>query len=311
MPVFQIRHITKYEYDHPVRESNNQIKIYPYADASQDVLSHQLTLSHEESNIGQYTDYFGNTVGVFNVLESHSELVIDSRLTVRTRWTEAAALPQNPDTWSSIAQAIGKDLRLTDFSQTEPIRAQGDIRGFLAEIGVADVDPEEAVFRCSSFIFNNFQYIKGITDVETTVDEILEHRSGVCQDFAHVLLQMLRTAGIPARYVSGYICPNKDGMRGIGATHAWVEVWLPSRGWIGVDPTNNVWVHDTHVKLAVGRHFNDCTPMKGAFKGPANQHLSVYVSVAYEDGHVSEDHNLVQQQGMLFAESLFREAGQQ
>ena len=107
------------------------------------------------------------------------------------------------------------------------------------------------------------------------------------------MLQMLRTLRIPCRYVSGYICPNKDGMRGQGATHAWLEVWIPEYGWAGIDPTNNTWITNTHVKLAIGRNFNDCSPVKGSFKGPANQKLSVYVSVGYEDGHIFEEVNNV------------------
>jgi transglutaminase-like putative cysteine protease len=123
----------------------------------------------------------------------------------------------------------------------------------------------------------------------------------VCQDFAHVLLQLLRTIGIPSRYVSGYICPNKNGMRGEGATHAWVEAFIPAYGWAGIDPTNNVWVTNHHVKLAVGRNFNDCTHMKGTFKGISRQTLSVYVSVGYEDGHVFEEINDVQMKVTEFA----------
>jgi transglutaminase-like putative cysteine protease len=100
--------------------------------------------------------------------------------------------------------------------------------------------------------------------------------------------------GIPTRYVSGYICPNKNGMRGEGATHAWVEAYIPQLGWTGIDPTNNVWATSHHVKLAVGRNFNDCSPVKGTFKGISRQTLSVYVSVGYEDGHVFEEVNDVQ-----------------
>jgi transglutaminase-like putative cysteine protease len=143
-------------------------------------------------------------------------------------------------------------------------------------------------------IYKNFQYTKGITTTETTVDEILAHQGGVCQDFAHVLLQMLRVMSIPSRYVSGYICPNKSGMRGEGATHAWVEAWIPQYGWAGIDPTNNIWVTNKHVKLAVGRNFNDCSPIKGTFRGEADQSLSVYVSVGYEDGKTFEELNNVQ-----------------
>jgi transglutaminase-like putative cysteine protease len=107
------------------------------------------------------------------------------------------------------------------------------------------------------------------------------------------MLQILRSLKIPSRYVSGYICPNKSGLRGEGATHAWVEAWVPRCGWAGVDPTNNVWVTNTHVKLATGRDFSDCSPVKGAFKGPANQHLTVFVSVDYEDGQIFEELNNV------------------
>jgi transglutaminase-like putative cysteine protease len=110
------------------------------------------------------------------------------------------------------------------------------------------------------------------------------------------MLELLRMIGIPSRYVSGYICPNKNGMRGEGATHAWVEAFVPNHGWIGIDPTNNVWATNNHVKLAVGRDFSDCTPAKGTFKGPARQSLSVYVSVGYEDGHVFEEINAVKMQ---------------
>ena len=104
-----------------------------------------------------------------------------------------------------------------------------------------------------------------------------------------MLLQMLRTIGIPCRYVSGYICPNKNGMRGEGATHAWVEAYIPGRSWHGIDPTNNVWVQGDHVKLAVGRNFKDCTPVKGTYRGSSRQALYVHVSVGYEDGHTFEE----------------------
>ncbi len=115
---------------------------------------------------------------------------------------------------------------------------------------------------------------------------------------------MLRSLGIPSRYVSGYICPNKNGMRGEGATHAWVEAWVPGIGWIGNDPTNNAWVTNHHVKLAVGRNFNDCSPIKGTFKGPARQSLSVYVSVGYEDGHTFEEVNKVKLESMPGSDDL-------
>jgi len=162
----------------------------------------------------------------------------------------------------------------------------------------ADKTLVSLIFDCNEYIFNHFRYIKGITTIETTVDEIIAQKAGVCQDFSHVLLSLLRRMNIPARYVSGYICPNKNGMRGEGATHAWVEAYIPDYGWVGIDPTNNCWAGSHHVKLAVGRDFKDCTPVKGTFKGISKQLLSVYVSVGYEDGVVFEEMNNVKMEKM-------------
>ncbi len=301
MPIFQIHHITKYDYDFPVRESYNQIRIFPIESEWQQTLSHHLTLNSDSVNIARHVDYFGNTVGTFSVLDAHQSLVIDSRLTVKTQarhfehLTEGGGFPTSLADWAAIELAKTRDLHLLDFSKPESVAAQPIIEAIIEEVAAKKVAPSEAVERILAYIFNNFHYLKGITNVETTIDEILAHKSGVCQDFAHVLLQILRTLEIPARYVSGYICPNKNGMRGEGATHAWVEIWLPRVGWLGIDPTNNIWVTDTHVKLAVGRNFNDCTPMKGMFKGISNQHLDVYVSIGYEDGHTFQEHNEVMQ----------------
>ena len=146
-----------------------------------------------------------------------------------------------------------------------------------------------SAIRLNGYVYANFKYIQGVTSVESTVDEVWKLKAGVCQDFAQVLLVMLRMIDIPARYVSGYVCPNRNGMRGEGATHAWVETYIPFYGWLGLDPTNNVVANDLHVRLAVGRSFNDCSPVKGTYKGTSNHKLEVGVSVSYEDGHHLED----------------------
>ena len=294
MPVFKIHHITKYTYDRAVRESANQIKIFPLGYAGQELMSHELTITNDPS-ISEFTDYFGNKVGWFMVNEPHDELAIDSKMVIRTgnSITNPASASKLLE-WEKLKSATSIDIRLLDLAKPEPLKSQETIKAMVDELRPNWDAPAMFIQRCSEHIFENFMYKKGITNVETTVDEILEHKSGVCQDFAHVLLEMLRSEGIPARYVSGYICPNRDGVRGAGATHAWVEVWLPSTGWVGIDPTNNTWVSDLHVSLAVGRHFDDCSPVKGTFKGPANQELSVYVSVGFEDGTMFEDNNLVQ-----------------
>ncbi len=289
MSVFKIHHITKYLYNRAVKESTNEIRIYPYQGADQEVLQHQLIITGHPA-VHTFTDYWGNTAGTFSLTEPHQEMVIESKLIVRTLNPPDIELNYLTG-FTELEAEVGSHLNMVELSSADHINSQDSITDIIKTVYHPSKSIAITVKEMCSYIYENFQYIKGITTTETTVDEILHHRSGVCQDFAHVLLQLLRTMNIPSRYVSGYICPNKNGMRGEGATHAWVEAWIPSFGWAGIDPTNNVWVTNTHVKLAVGRNFNDCTPMKGAFKGQAFQSLSVYVSVGYEDGKTFEDLN--------------------
>ncbi len=313
MSIFKIHHITKYEYDRAVKESMNEIKIFPYQCSEQEILQHELQITGHP-DIQHYSDYWGNRTGVFNVLQPHKSLVIESKLLIRT-----TSRPLPIQGFSSGFTELETDrlssLQMVEMSSTDFIHSQAEVNEIAGKVHQPGRSVAATVEACGEFIFKKFKYIKGITNIETTVDEILEHHAGVCQDFAHLMLQILRTLKIPSRYVSGYICPNKNGMRGEGATHAWVEAWIPDYGWAGIDPTNNVWVMNHHVKLAVGRHFNDCTPVKGTFKGPARQVLSVYVSVGYEDGNTFEEMNNVhlQTQGNNPGEEILDEsfAGQQ
>jgi len=290
MPIFKIQHITKYEYDRLVQESVNEIKIFPYLSSEQEVLQHELSITGNPE-VQSYADYWGNKTGVFNLLPPHKELIIDSRVVVRTTTSPGLRVDFSGD-FNRLEQEVSGHLKMLELAKAD-IQLQTDINEIGNTVVSSDNSVAATIQNCSEYIFKNFNYIKGITTIETTVEEILEQRAGVCQDFAHVMLQILRTLKIPSRYVSGYICPNQNGLRGEGATHAWVEAWIPQYGWAGIDPTNNVWVSNTHVRLAVGRHFTDCSPVKGTFKGSAKQNLSVYVSVGYEDGHIFEELNNV------------------
>ncbi len=301
MPVFNIHHITRYEYDRPIKESVNEVRIFPYACKEQEALYHQLNISGAPA-VFTVKDYWGNQIGSFNLMPSHKELVIESKLIVRTLGHPPAS--DSTMTMDDLRKEVSGNLNLLELAHQAEIELREQL---LKEVGMFHTDAltvAEAISSCCEYVFKNFKYIKGITTIETTVKEILELRSGVCQDFAHVMLELLRAMGIPSRYVSGYICPNKNGMRGEGATHAWVEAWIPGMGWAGSDPTNNVWVNDTHVKLAVGRNFNDCSPVKGTFKGLARQSLSVYVSVGYEDGQTIEEMNAVKMLELAGADEL-------
>lgn len=291
MPVFNIHHITKYEYDRPVKESVNEIRIYPFASSEQEVLYHEVFVT-DHPEIFLINDYWGNRTGMFNLIRGHKELVIESKLIIRTLNDDKKVITSKAGL-DELKKQTKDDLILLELSTTKETELKEEINAIIREFVTPGMPVAEIVEKCNEYIYKNFKYIKGITTIETTIKEILKHRSGVCQDFAHVMLEILRTLGVPSRYVSGYICPNKNGMRGEGATHAWVEAWIPGEGWVGIDPTNNVWVTNNHIKLAIGRNFNDCSPIKGTFKGPARQSLSVYVSVSYEDGHKFEELNNV------------------
>jgi transglutaminase-like putative cysteine protease len=291
MSKFKIQHITRYHYEEPVRDSANQIILYPIRDNFQDVLQHTVLITGNPM-IHIHTDYFGNQVGTFTHAHPHRELIIDSNLIVLTK---ARILPEDKtsaeDQWKELS-VLSRQLEFVDFLKQENFNALPDIRALIEEERCKNCTPLESAKHFSEYIYNTFEYRKGITTVETTPDEIWKLKSGVCQDFAHMLLVMLRQINIPARYVSGYICPNKNGMRGEGATHAWVEAYIPFYGWLGLDPTNNCIVNETHVRLAVGKNFMDCSPVKGTYRGTSEHTLDVNVIVAYEDGETisSENH---------------------
>ena len=302
MAVFKIVHITKYQYNWPIKESINEIRLFPHHFDNQDVLQHQLLITHNPI-VEISRDYYGNRMGNFNNLEAHKEMTIESRMLVRVN--HSLKIPEiDSTTAQDLDSEKANSILLQRLSYPETMNKQKEIDLILKNIN----SPEKSIIaiaqECNDYIFKNFTYTKGITNIETTVDEILEIRKGVCQDFANVLLQLLRTAGIPSRYVSGYICPNESGLRGEGATHAWVEIYTPTQGWLGLDPTNNIWTMDNHVKLSVGRNFSDCTPVKGIFKGFARQTLSVCVSIGYEDGRQFEEINDVQLQEVTVEEQV-------
>lgn len=288
MSRFKIHHVTKYTYESAVRDSANQIVLYPIKDEYQEVLKHELNITGDPL-VEIYKDYYGNEIGSFASPESHFELVIDSRIEVNTRPREKPddARPKE-EQWSHLLQARNK-VALIDFLKVEQFDALAEITSVVELAQNQELTPFTAALRLNEYVYENFRYIKGITNVETTLNEIWKLKAGVSQDFAHILSAMLRIINIPARSVSGYVCPNESGMRGEGATHAWVEAYIPFYGWLGLDPTNNCIVRDLHVRLAVGRNFTDCSPVKGTYKGTSEQTLEVGVTVSYEDGNSKED----------------------
>jgi transglutaminase-like putative cysteine protease len=286
MAKFKIQHITKYNYEVPVRDSANQIMLYPISDEWQDIERHIVRVTGNPM-IEIHHDAFGNKVGTFTHSQPHQELIINSILEVVTT---AKTLPEDnrpvDEQWKKLEE-MRNQIPYIDFLRLESFHSIPEVHQIMEEVRCKNCSPLMSAQDFCLYVYENFTYTKGITTVETTLDEIWKIKSGVCQDFAHFLLAILRLAKIPARYVSGYICPNKNGMRGEGATHAWVEAYIPDYGWIGLDPTNNCIVNENHVRLAVGKNFGDCSPVKGTYRGTSSHTLEVAVSVSYENDKVS------------------------
>ncbi|UOQ71198.1 transglutaminase family protein [Hymenobacter cellulosilyticus] len=265
MPAYTIKHITRYTYAAEVIDCANQIMLYPVEDERLDVESHDITISHDaglvqESNIDTFVDYFGNTVGVFTVLQPHTVLVITSTKDVVTHPIQFPMDEQPAEQQWQHLRGLRHEVGFIDFLTQEALASCHDMKATLSQhVNLAEKPLKNALV-LSEYVFDNFHYQQGVTNVETPAEEIWRLKAGVCQDFAHILLEMLRMFGIPARYVSGYVCPKTEGVRGAGATHAWVEAYIPDYGWLGLDPTNNCIVNDGHVRLAIGRNFSDCTP---------------------------------------------------
>jgi len=293
MPIFKIKHITNYKYESAVRDSANQIILFPIKDEYQKVIKHDLNISGSPE-VDIFIDYYGNEVGIFTQSEPHNQLKIFSKISVETI---ARPLPQDDmfagEQWNTL-DMIKYDVPFIDYLKQEYFENSEILRQTAMALRNQNDTPYQTAVKFCNYVFTHFEYIKGLTTVDTTIDQILSLKAGVCQDFAHILTTMLRFVQIPARYVSGYICPNRDGMRGEGATHAWAEAYLPEYGWLGLDPTNNCIANDNHVRLAVGRNFCDCSPVKGVFKGSSGHILEVTVSVGQDDDENLETLNYFQ-----------------
>jgi transglutaminase-like putative cysteine protease len=290
MATYKIKHITNYFYDKAVYDSINQLMVYPIQDYYQKIHYLNIRISNNPS-VQTFTDKYHNLLGIFNILELHKQLTITADMEVDVKPTIEPIFELSiAEQWSEL-EKIKADFLIRDFLKNETFKEQDSVKSEVLYLLNTALSPFENAKKMSAYVFSTFNYRQGVTSVETGIDELWNYKAGVCQDFAHILLVMLRMSNIPARYVSGYICPDNSDLRGEGATHAWVEVYLPESGWIGLDPTNDCITSDRHIKLAVGRYFSDCTPVKGIYKGFTNHRLEVSVIV---ENSLSSNKNRVQ-----------------
>jgi transglutaminase-like putative cysteine protease len=279
---YSVRHITQFRYSHPVRESVMELRVQPRSELHQTLRNFQIGTTPRVQLSG-YTDHYGNAVYHFNVLREHSELRIEAQSVI-----EVAPSPPLP----TAADALEWDrynafnLRAEHYDFLEPstfARSSPALVSFAQThlLEKPEGDTLCALNRLNSVIYSAFEYEVGVTEVHSPIEQALRVRRGVCQDFAHVMIAIARSWRVPARYASGYLYHRRqdhDRSRD-DATHAWVEAYLPSYGWVGFDPTNNIMASERHIRVAVGRDYADVPPTRGTFKGGAESELAVAVTV--------------------------------
>lgn len=278
---YSIRHVTRFRYSMPISASIMEVRMRPRTEGLQRCLDFQLRTS-PRSQIMSYRDYLGNTVHHFDIPGLHTHLTITAEALVEL--TPPSPIPEalEPTAWAAL-DALTRDGGFYDMLMpshfAQPTRRLQDLAHEL-HIERRD-DPLSLLREINSAVYYAFAYVSQSTQVDSPIDDALRTRQGVCQDFSHVMIALVRTLGIPCRYVSGYLFHRvEDHDRSEeDATHAWVEAFLPDLGWVGFDPTNNLIASERHIRTAVGRDYADVPPTRGVFKGDARSELEVAVQV--------------------------------
>ena len=286
--LYDLTHTTTYDYLSPVTVSHHLLRVSPRRLARQFRLEHSVQTDPVAATTSQRTDYFGNDVTFATIEGAHRRLRITSRSRVAVG---PAFIPDPTETphWESVRGLCRSDrssavLEAIEFTFPSPVVP---LEPAFAEYALASFTPRrsilEAALELTSRIHADFKFDPTATTVSTPLLEVLEKRRGVCQDFAHFEIACLRSLGLPARYVSGYLetipPPGKPRLVGADASHAWVSLFCPGIGWIDLDPTNNCTPSIRHITAAWGRDYSDVSPIRGVLLGSGEHTLSVAVDV--------------------------------
>jgi transglutaminase-like putative cysteine protease len=286
---YQITHTTRFHYTEAVPICHNEVRLTPRAAPTQQCESSRVLIHPTPARRDYRSDYFGNTVLAFSIQEAHDMLTVTASSSVRVTPTARPNEETSPG-WEAVAQHVRADrspagLRVCEFA-FDSVHVRRSDR--LAEYARQSFSPGrpicEAALHLSQRIHREFEYDPRATSVNTPLEEAFAQRRGVCQDFAHIQIGCLRSLGLPARYVSGYLRtlppPGQPRLIGADASHAWLSLYCGERGWIDLDPTNNSIPSVDHVTLAYGRDYSDVCPIKGVFVGGGQHGMTVSVDVA-------------------------------
>jgi transglutaminase-like putative cysteine protease len=260
-----IEHETIFSYAQPVREAIGEARLRPRDDAGQRLLGFRLALD-PHAPVDPVADRFGNTIHCYSVLPPHRRLIVRATSEVETNPDALIAAPALTPLEHHSFTAISQYVPFTD-----------ELLEFARAVAPANADAEATARALSSAIYASCAYEAGSTDISTTADAVLAGRRGVCQDFAHLLIALCRGLGMPARYVSGYLYDSENPPDAILASHAWAEVFLERRGWLGLDPTHDRATGSLYTRVALGRDYADAAPVRGIYQGAAQETLEVRV----------------------------------
>jgi len=281
MNFYSIRHLTRFRYKEPVSESIMEVRMHPRSDHTQHCLSFSLSVS-PRGRVFSYRDHYGNNVHHFDIPGEHDQLVIVAESLVEQHIPMDVPAFLAPDAWQAL------DILVTEGDYAEMLLPSTFVQQTPALLELANKlnivrrdDPLMLVHELNKSLYEYFDYVPRSTRVDSPIDEAIASRQGVCQDFAHTMISLLRHVGIPARYVSGYLYRgSEDHDRSLpDASHAWVEVLLPHLGWTGIDPTNDLIAYNRHIRTAVGRDYADVPPTHGVYRGNTESELYVAVHV--------------------------------
>ena len=270
---YDILHRTRYVYAAPVRDSFNDVHLEPQSGIEQTVESFSLRLL-PAAPVSRHGDFYGNWVHHFEVPEAHLYLLIESRSRVKTHPIPPLALEARPYALARMSQAPEME-RCYDFLQGSRYVEIGVETWRLAvDATAAQPDAWQAAVALAGFVHDYLKYEPRVPHAHPHMREVLEKRTGVCQDYAHLMIGLCRSLKIPARYVSGYLAAENTN-----AAHAWVEVFIPGCGWQALDPTHNDQPGDTYVKIGIGRDYADVPPVAGNYRGTLNRKMETEVEI--------------------------------
>ncbi len=288
---YAITHKTTYKYSFPVHQSYHVLHLTPAEVPSQRILSHRLTIEPEPGTREDWLDYFGNPITLLAIEKDHDALVVSAESEIAiTSWFSGDVNASSA--WEAVATRLARNGGgRGDVQQYVAASRNGRHIRMLADYASDAFPPGCPVLRGAEAlmqrIFQDFTFDPSATDISTPVERVFEARRGVCQDFAHLMISALRSLGLPARYVSGYILthPPEGQMKlqGADASHAWVSVWSPEQGWVDFDPTNNVIPNGEHVTIGYGRDYDDIAPISGVLLGGGEHEVEVGVDVVLLD----------------------------